>query len=63
MTYRLSLSLNIFQVPRNMDAGSIVRVVRKKFYDAHSEYEFYVVMDVHREKEDIVRELQRAQVR
>ena len=45
-----------------MDAGSIVRVVRKRFYGSHSEYEFFVVMDVYKEKEEIVKELQRAQV-
>ncbi|XP_047739998.1 uncharacterized protein LOC125179011 [Hyalella azteca] len=49
-------------VPRRKDASSIVRLVRDKFYGQHVEYEFYVVMDVLKEKEELSRELLRAQV-
>ena len=45
-----------------MDASSIAKIVRQKFYGGHVEYEFYVVMDVYKEKEEISRELLRAQV-
>ncbi|KAF2351962.1 NYN domain limkain-b1-type [Trinorchestia longiramus] len=49
-------------VPRRKDANSIVRLVRDKFCGQHIEYEFYVVMDVHKEKEELSRDLLRAQV-
>ena len=45
-----------------MDAGSIVRVLRQRFYGDHLEYEFIVVMDVTKEREEIAKELTRNKV-
>lgn len=62
MFYSPKVFLSDVQVPRNMDASSIVKSVRSKFYGHHMEYEFFVVMDVYKEKEEITKELQRSQV-
>ncbi|KAL7299894.1 hypothetical protein TKK_0007222 [Trichogramma kaykai] len=50
------------QVPRGRSAMAVTKLIRDKFYNGYKEAEFVVVCDIQKENEQIIKELNDAQV-
>lgn len=53
----------VLQVPKGRSAIAVTQVIRDKFFDGYREAEFIVVCDVQKENNQIIQELNDAQVK